>query len=377
MGPRPAGLAHRVLGDGRGGCWASSFDIHGGGIDLVFPHHENEAAQTLAGRGRPLARDLDAQRDARDRPTREDVQVGGQHPRRWPTCSTSTGPRRCSSTSAPATTASRSRSRPSACRTRRRAARADPRRRAPARARRLAAGAGARTARRSSTRWPTTSTPPRALAALYDWVRDGQPVATSRRATPTCARCSASWASSPCWRPSEGPPEEVASSPRSGEARASGADWAEADRLRDELRALGWEVRDGPEGPELVAACLSRHAGSRRGGERMVVYGRNPVREALRGRRRVHRVWATQPPRGRAGPPAPVSVAPAEEIARRAARTPTRASAREVDPYPYADAAELLAAPDAAAGRARRGAPTRRTSARSAARRSARARRAW
>ena len=32
------------------------FDIHGGGIDLVFPHHENEAAQTLAARGKPLAR---------------------------------------------------------------------------------------------------------------------------------------------------------------------------------------------------------------------------------------------------------------------------------------------------------------------------------
>src|SRR5919199_3653172 len=32
------------------------FDIHGGGIDLVFPHHENEVAQTEAARGRPLAR---------------------------------------------------------------------------------------------------------------------------------------------------------------------------------------------------------------------------------------------------------------------------------------------------------------------------------
>src|SRR5215212_1511087 len=32
------------------------FDIHGGGVDLVFPHHENEAAQTLAGRGQPLAK---------------------------------------------------------------------------------------------------------------------------------------------------------------------------------------------------------------------------------------------------------------------------------------------------------------------------------
>ncbi len=32
------------------------FDIHGGGSDLVFPHHENEIAQTEAGRGQPLAR---------------------------------------------------------------------------------------------------------------------------------------------------------------------------------------------------------------------------------------------------------------------------------------------------------------------------------
>jgi cysteinyl-tRNA synthetase len=32
------------------------FDVHGGGLDLVFPHHENEIAQTEAGRGRPLAR---------------------------------------------------------------------------------------------------------------------------------------------------------------------------------------------------------------------------------------------------------------------------------------------------------------------------------
>jgi cysteinyl-tRNA synthetase len=32
------------------------FDIHGGGSDLMFPHHENEIAQTEAGRGQPLAR---------------------------------------------------------------------------------------------------------------------------------------------------------------------------------------------------------------------------------------------------------------------------------------------------------------------------------
>jgi cysteinyl-tRNA synthetase len=33
-----------------------AFAIHGGGTDLIFPHHENEIAQTQAGRGVPLAR---------------------------------------------------------------------------------------------------------------------------------------------------------------------------------------------------------------------------------------------------------------------------------------------------------------------------------
>jgi cysteinyl-tRNA synthetase len=34
-------------------------------------------------------------------------------------------------------------------------------------------------------------------------------------------------------------------------ARAAG-NYADADRIRDELRARGWEVRDGAAGPELV-----------------------------------------------------------------------------------------------------------------------------
>jgi cysteinyl-tRNA synthetase len=31
-----------------------TFDIHGGGIDLIFPHHENEVAQTRSALGTPL-----------------------------------------------------------------------------------------------------------------------------------------------------------------------------------------------------------------------------------------------------------------------------------------------------------------------------------
>jgi cysteinyl-tRNA synthetase len=41
-------MAEKLLGPG--------FEIHGGGSDLIFPHHENEIAQTEAGRGLPLAR---------------------------------------------------------------------------------------------------------------------------------------------------------------------------------------------------------------------------------------------------------------------------------------------------------------------------------
>jgi cysteinyl-tRNA synthetase len=37
------------------GLLGVGFDIHGGGSDLVFPHHENEAAQTRAARGGELA----------------------------------------------------------------------------------------------------------------------------------------------------------------------------------------------------------------------------------------------------------------------------------------------------------------------------------
>jgi cysteinyl-tRNA synthetase len=41
-------MAEEVLG--------LDFEIHGGGSDLIFPHHENEIAQTEAARGEPLAR---------------------------------------------------------------------------------------------------------------------------------------------------------------------------------------------------------------------------------------------------------------------------------------------------------------------------------
>ena len=41
-------MSRRLLGQ--------TFDIHGGGLDLVFPHHENEIAQSEACHGKPMAR---------------------------------------------------------------------------------------------------------------------------------------------------------------------------------------------------------------------------------------------------------------------------------------------------------------------------------
>ena len=135
------------------------FEIHGGGSDLVFPHHENEAAQTRAARGEPLARIW---------MHNGMVQIG--RARRWPSRSATSPaargagrvrPRRAGHVLArrplpPADGVlggARSRRRPRACGAIREAAR------------RLVPGRRRRTWRRcasaSSTRWPTTSTPPR------------------------------------------------------------------------------------------------------------------------------------------------------------------------------------------------------------------------
>jgi 23S rRNA (guanosine2251-2'-O)-methyltransferase len=79
-----------------------------------------------------------------------------------------------------------------------------------------------------------------------------------------------------------------------------------------------------------------------------VLYGRNPIREALRaGRRPVHRVWAT---RGAAAEPwlrdVELLEARAEEIAARCGSDAHQGLCAEAGPYPYADPVELLERPD-------------------------------
>jgi 23S rRNA (guanosine2251-2'-O)-methyltransferase len=80
----------------------------------------------------------------------------------------------------------------------------------------------------------------------------------------------------------------------------------------------------------------------------VILYGRNPVREALRGRRAVHRVWAT-PSAARAAwlEGAAVEHADDERLAELCGSGDHQGVCAEADPYPYADAGALLEPDDA------------------------------
>jgi 23S rRNA (guanosine2251-2'-O)-methyltransferase len=84
----------------------------------------------------------------------------------------------------------------------------------------------------------------------------------------------------------------------------------------------------------------------RHGPDGSYVYGRNPVREALRGRRRVHEVWATQRVAGEAWlAGAALHVTAAEELERRCGSPDHQGVCARVDPYPYVDPDDLLGEP--------------------------------
>ena len=73
----PAGLAHRMLGHELRSILGRTFDIHCGGVDNIFPHHENEIAQSEAANGVKFVNYL-APLPPSHRRRREDVQVQGQ-----------------------------------------------------------------------------------------------------------------------------------------------------------------------------------------------------------------------------------------------------------------------------------------------------------
>ena len=152
-------MAESILGE--------TFEIHGGGIDLLFPHHENELAQSRA-LGHAVRPDLGAQRP-RPLHRREDVEVGGQR-RHDPRGARQVGARGAAALlPLGATGASRSTSPTRRWRRRRRAPR-----RSATRSRSSRRSGSCSSGTTSRTRSRTTSTRPRALAVMHDWASNGQ-----------------------------------------------------------------------------------------------------------------------------------------------------------------------------------------------------------
>jgi len=228
------------------------FDVHGGGSDLVFPHHENEAAQTRAARGRPLARtwmhngmvqmgdekmaksigNIRQLHGALDEYGRDALVMyfcGGHY--RQPLAFAAERLEEAASRVARVRDAGR-----------RLVARASPAELAPLRERFFdALAADFNTAE--------------ALGTLFEWVREA-----NRRAEAGEVVGDADLREMLAALSLEGLLDGEAAAPdrealdllaRRERARAE-RDFEAADRLRDELAARGWQVRDGAAGPELV-----------------------------------------------------------------------------------------------------------------------------
>jgi cysteinyl-tRNA synthetase len=227
------------------------FDIHGGGVDLVFPHHENEAAQTVAAHGRPLARmwvhngllelaDEKMSKSVGNIRSLADVldQVGPETLIMYFTGGHYRQPIAFSDERLADAERAAARVRDAG----RRLVRGEP---SPA------ALQPHRDAFFTALRDDFNT--PEALAALFGWVRDAnrseEPVGDA-----DLHEMLEVLGLESLLVEAEKPPEEALELAALRDAARTDRDWAEADRLRDELRALGWEVRDGPGGPELVRA---------------------------------------------------------------------------------------------------------------------------
>jgi cysteinyl-tRNA synthetase len=228
------------------------FDIHGGGADLIFPHHENEAAQTAAARDRPLARlwvhngmvELDDEKmskslgnirslaGALDHAGREALVLyllSGHY--RQPLAYSEELLEEA----------------------RRRAERIRDA------ARRLVPGPTpadmALLRERFLDALADDFNTPEALAALADWVREANRREEAVGDADLRDMLGILGLESLLEAGAEGPGAEIQALAEEREEARRARDFARADALRDELRARGWQVRDGPDGPELLPAA--------------------------------------------------------------------------------------------------------------------------
>ena len=227
------------------------FEIHGGGSDLVFPHHENEAAQTRAARNQDLARlwvhngmvqfgeDKMAKSVGNVRPLWEELDRWGRDALIMYFCGGHyRQPIAYSDVELEQARARVHRVREAA--------------------RRLRAGPSPDDLAAQRDRFfdslAEDFNTAAALEALFVWVREANKRenvgdAHLREMLATLGLESLLEADA-----GAGPDADALALAARREAARARRDFAEADRLRDELRGRGWEVRDGPGGPDLVPA---------------------------------------------------------------------------------------------------------------------------
>jgi cysteinyl-tRNA synthetase len=227
----------------------TDFEIHGGGSDLIFPHHENEAAQTRAATGSPLAQiwmhngmlRLDAEKMSKS--VGNVFGLGEALERHGPETLLmyfSQGhwrqPLEYDETRLEQAAAAVARIREAG--------------------RRLVPGPSPHwSAARREAFFDALAhdfNVPRALVSVFDWVSEANRAEASTVGSDDLrAMLDVLGLAGLLDDDVTDAPEEALELARRRDAARSERDYAEADRLRDELRAMGWEVRDGPDGPEL------------------------------------------------------------------------------------------------------------------------------
>jgi cysteinyl-tRNA synthetase len=223
------------------------FEIHGGGNDLIFPHHENEAAQTLAARGHELAQiwmhngmlELGGKMSKSVGNIRSLAEVLDEVGRDTLLMYFAEGHYRQPLAFTPEKLEDAAR-------------RVEGIRNA---GRRLARGESPATLAKHRDAFfdalADDYNTPRALAALAEWVREANSADAPVGDSHAREMLSMLGLENLLERDVAAPGEVVELAERRDAARAA-RDFAEADRLREELRARGWEVRDGAGGAELV-----------------------------------------------------------------------------------------------------------------------------
>jgi cysteinyl-tRNA synthetase len=237
-------MAEELLGVG--------FEIHGGGSDLVFPHHENEAAQTRLGRGAELAQIWMHNGMLEMRGEKMSKSVGNisllpEVIEEWGAETIlmffARGHYRQPIVFAPDTL---------------RDAQGFVRRIREA-GRRLVDGPSPEDMAPIRDEFFTALrddfNTPRAVAALASWVSEAnrrEGVGRDQLVEMLDIFGLAALAHGGAAADGDGPDEAALALLEARNAARAEKEWAEADRLRDELAAAGWVVRDGPDGAELV-----------------------------------------------------------------------------------------------------------------------------